>query len=453
MGRDRNDGREGGLDPLMKPRPSIPSASALLLSVLTVLALAAPASGAPRTLLVDGATVRSVPAGGAAIAGEDARPQAAAALAASAARAPATDQAKSKKKKKKPTKPVYDLAVIRRAIKAAGGPPERSFDARAALTSADAVLRAAAKTSQARRELEGLLKNTTTMARGNRITADRMLMLTETLRRNAEWWKLGRATASGQRVQFVGSEMVWQLYPGSGIQLQWLGTFGRGNELVYSGAKAVPQLAILVDEALRLAVPRAGGIAWEYFFPFGGGSPPWASGMAQATGIQVLSRAAGPTKLGRPELLTAAKAALALLRTPPPTGVQVLDETGSHYLIYSFAPGLKVLNAMNQTVNGLYAYVLAAPDDIDARLMLLDGLRWLDTNLPRFDTGKWSLYSLGGAQSTSHYHGVATGFLKTLCALLNTDAKTPGGGPTGAYPAANVCAKAAAFQAYAQARG
>ncbi len=79
--------------------------------------------------------------------------------------------------------------------------------------------------------------------------------------------------------------------------------------------------------------------------------------MAQATGIQVFSRAAG--SLGRPELLEEAKSALGILRTPPPSGVQVVDPTGTHFLIYSFAPSMKVLNAMTQTVNGLYAYVLA----------------------------------------------------------------------------------------------
>lgn len=409
-------------------------------------AACAPVSAAPRVLLVDGTSVRSTPARGAELAGADAPPAASAEVTASAARASAP-----KKQTKKKAKPPYDLTVIRKAINKAGGPPNRRYDARAALTSADRVLRAAKASSQARRELTGVFKYVTIMARGNRITADRMLMLTETLRRNAEWWALGRATASGQRVQFVGSEMLWQLYPGSGMQLQWLGTFGRGNSLFYSGAASVASLGALVDEALKLAVPRAGGIAWEYFFPFGGGNPPWVSGMAEATGIQVLSRAAGPTKLAKPALIETAKSAMGILRTPAPTGVQVIEPTGTHFLIYSFSSA-KVLNAMTQTVNGLYAYVLANPADVDARLMLLDGLRWLDTNVGRYDTGKWTLYQLGGAQADVHYHTVAKDFLKTLCALLNTDANTPGGGPTGAYPSATICAAAETWTKYLQAR-
>ncbi|MFN7132392.1 MAG: D-glucuronyl C5-epimerase family protein [Myxococcales bacterium] len=414
------------------------------------LAGAAPAlAAAPSQLLVRGSQVTSVPALGAEI-GTDAPPSAVgtsrAATTAPTGRPMASAARAPKKPKKKKAKSI-DLTVIRKAINAAGGPPTARYDARAALTSADRVRRAAKSKSQARRELDGLLKTTTTMARGNRITRDRLPMLTATLQRNAQWWKLGRGTASGQRIQFDGSQVLWQLYPGLGLQLQWLGTFGRGNSLYYTpGPTAKAQLAALIAEAQALRVPRAGGTAWEYFFPFDGGSPPWVSGMAQATGVQVFSRAAG--SLARPELLEEAKTAQGILRTPPPSGVQVVDATGTHFLIYSFAPNLKVLNAMTQTVNGIYAYVLAQPADVDARLMLLEGLRWLDSNVDRYMTGSWSLYSLGGAKATSHYQVVARDFLRTLCALLNKDATTAGGGPTGAYPATKICAASATLTKY-----
>lgn len=395
----------------------------------------ASSAGSPATaLLVKGQRIVHVATPGAELAGLDAAPSTA------ATSRPIASAARKRGKS-------IDLAVIRRAINKLGGPPNRKYAARAALTSADRVRRASKPKSQARRELDGLLKTTTTMARGNRITVARLPMLTETLTRNAQWWKLGRGTASGQRVQFDGSQVLWQLYPGVGLQLQWLGTFGRGNALYYTpGPTAKTQLAGLISEAQALQVPRADGTAWEYFFPFGGGSPPWVSGMAEATGIQVFSRAAGT--LSRPELLEQAKAALGILKAPPPTGVQVVDPTGTHFLIYSFAPGQKVLNAMTQTVNGLYAYVLAQPADVDARLLLLEGLRWLDSNVDRYMTGSWSLYALGGPKATAHYQVVARDFLKTLCALLNKDAQTPGGGPTGAYPSATICKAAETLTKY-----
>lgn len=423
-------------------------ATAVLASAIACLALAFAndASASARTakvLVLDGSTIRSKTLPGAELAGADAAPSpGAGTVAASAARA----APKKKKAKKKP----YDLTVIRKAINNAGGAPNRRLDARAALTSVDRVFRASPKDSQAKRELENVLKNTTIMARGNRITAGRMLMLTETLKRNAQWWKQRQSTGSGQRVLFAGSQMVWQYYPGSGMQLQWLGTFGSGNGLYYSGAAHTGELKSLVDEAIRLAVPRAGGIAWEYFFPFGGGSPPWVSGMAEATGIQVFSRAS--SKLAVPNYLTIARTAMTILKTPPPTGVQLVDSTGTFFLIYSYAPGEKVLNAMNQTVNGLYAYVLAAPDDVDARLLLLGGLQWLDANVNRYDTGKWTLYQLGGPAADVHYHTVAKDFLKTLCALLKTDATTPGGGPSGAFPSTRICAAADTWTKYLEAK-
>lgn len=425
----------------MTTRPSHPRRLApavlLLLSLAAlgggVVPLAAASAAAPSQLLVKGSHVERVPALGADLVGVDAAPPA-------HAPRPAATAARARGKS-------IDLRVVRKAINRVGGPPDRKFAARAALTSADRVRRAAKRKSQARTELDGLLKTTTTMARGNRITAARLPMLTATLSRNAQWWKLGRSTAAGQRIQFDGSQVLWQLYPGLGLQLQWLGTFGRGNALYYTpGPTAKTELAALVTEAQALQVPRGGGTAWEYFFPFDGGSPPWVSGMAESTGIQVLSRAA--TTLGKPELLEAAKSAMKILETAPPTGVEVVDPTGTHFLIYSFAPGQKVLNAMTQTVNGLYAYVLAQPADVDARLLLLEGLRWLDANVDRYMLGDWSLYALGGPKATAHYQVVARDFLKTLCALLNKDAATPGGGPSGAYPSAKICAASTTLTKY-----
>src|SRR5919202_670732 len=38
----------------------------------------------------------------------------------------------------------------------------------------------------------------------------------------------------------------------------------------------------LAEALMSRSVVRAGGLAWEYYFRFGGGRPPWVSGMAQA---------------------------------------------------------------------------------------------------------------------------------------------------------------------------
>ena len=105
----------------------------------------------------------------------------------------------------------------------------------------------------------------------------------------------GPLLTSGRRVGFEGSQIVWQYYPGAGIQIQVLGTFGKVNALWSSRQNTA--LGAAVDELLPLAAERAGGLAWEYYFPYGAGKAPWVSCLAQGTALQALSRAA--TRLNR----------------------------------------------------------------------------------------------------------------------------------------------------------
>ena len=92
------------------------------------------------------------------------------------------------------------------------------------------------------------------------------------------------------RVSFPPSKIVWEHYPGQGIEIQWLGTFGEANGYYLSGHENA-NLRQLLDEVIPLATKRAGGIAWEYLFRFDGGAPPWTSGLSQGTALQVLARA------------------------------------------------------------------------------------------------------------------------------------------------------------------
>jgi hypothetical protein len=264
--------------------------------------------------------------------------------------------------------------------------------------------------STRRRQLDAVLSNTRAIAAGGLLTAQRAPAVFLTLNRNRAWWAASPLLRYGQRVMFPGSQLVWQYYPGQGIQIQWLGTFGRANGLFEAKTRDA-ELRALLDEALGLAVPRAGGIAWESLFSFDGGRPPWVSALSQATGIQALSRAAA--RMQEPRYFEGARAALGIFRVAPPEGVRVDTPVGAYYLQYSFNAGLHILNGFVQALNGLYDFAAFA-NDPDGRALFAAGEAQARLEVPMFDTGGWSLYQ-PGKESDLGYHELLIDFLRGLC--------------------------------------
>jgi hypothetical protein len=206
---------------------------------------------------------------------------------------------------------------------------------------------------------------------------------------------------------------VWQYYPGAGIQIQVLGTFGKLNALWSSRRNST--LSRAVDELLPLAAERAGGLAWEYYFPYRDGRAPWVSGLAQGTALQALSRAASRLDR-REEILPVASRGLALFEQPAPEGVRVSVGDGAHYAQYSFEPRLRVINGFVQSLVGLHDYARIAADG-RARALFEDGERRARREVPTYDTGAWSLYSRGTVKRESDlgYHTLLRDFLTSLC--------------------------------------
>jgi hypothetical protein len=273
-------------------------------------------------------------------------------------------------------------------------------------TLGDALAAHDALSGTRRAELGAVIATTDAMAAGGRFSPSRLEPIFQTLARNSEWWSEGDLLTSGQRVSFNGSRLIWQYYPGQGIQLQMLANFGHANALW--SARRRTRLRELLGELVPLAADRGGFPAWEYYFRFGGGAPPWTSGLSQGTAVQSLGRAG--VLLGDPALTDLAARALALFERPPPTGVQ---KDGGHYLIYTFAPDLLVLNAHLQATIGLYDFAQLTADP-RAQALYEAGAAWSRANVPRYDTGKWSLYSLE-RESDLGYHQLVTTFLTNLC--------------------------------------
>jgi hypothetical protein len=276
-------------------------------------------------------------------------------------------------------------------------------------------------------ELGAVLANVQQIAAQGGFTPSRLPALFMTLARNRQWWTTGPLLGADQRVSFPETKLVWEYYPGQGIQIQWLGTFGEANGYYLSGHQN-NALQELLEEAIPLATARAGGIAWEYLFHFDGGAPPWTSGLSQGTALQVLARAYA--RFHDTVYLETAQRALGIFEKAPPAGVRAAMKPGVWYVQYTYAPRDLILNGFIQALVGIYDYTKLSGDPRGARLFEAGDAQGR-VAVPRYDTGGWSRYDQS-SESTLSYHELLTEFLVHLCE--RTEAGPPlapaGVGPT-----------------------
>ena len=268
-------------------------------------------------------------------------------------------------------------------------------------------------------QLRYVLVSVESLALRRRLGATRMPVAFLQLERNRRYWPRLPYPAPGDQVSFRRSEILFQYFPGQGLQLHPLSTFKKANHLhgfcERREATCDPAaLRLILDEMTALAVRRGRGfIAWEYLFGFGGGTPPWMSGMAQATGIQALGRAA--QLLDAPEYAETARRALGAFDARPPSGVRTTGPGGGvHYLQYSFAPRLYIFNAFLQSLIGLYDFDRVVGDERAKRLFDAAEPEARE-EVPMSDVGDWSRYSYAGNESNRDYHELLREFLQSMC--------------------------------------
>jgi hypothetical protein len=297
-----------------------------------------------------------------------------------------------------------------------------------------------------RAELANVLGGLDALAATQQLTVARMPLAFLTLERNITQWRTRPYPASGERMTFGRDPAVFQYFPGRGVQFHALATAGVANALAkpcQAAAAAIraraatraarraverrvgvvrppavhevawgncrpDRLRATLDRLVELSSRRGGFTAWEYQFAFGGGSPPWISAMTQATAAQALAR--GADALGEEQYRATALGALGAFETPPPVGVAQRHE----YLMYSFSPGLHILNGNLQSLIGLHdlAELTASPR---AQELFAAGEQYSRGTVSSYDTGAWSRYSLAGREATLSYHELVTGFLDGLC--------------------------------------
>ena len=348
-------------------------------------------------------------------------------------------------------------------------------------------------------ELGSVITTVNQLAAHGLLSASRMAPVFLELQRNTQWWSRTSAApapeptdnhvpskttacttagriAAGPRVEFKGDPLTLQYYPGSGLRLQPLANFGKANAL-YNACKGIntapgtpcepDALRALLDRLVATAVHRGGFLAWEYYFPFGGGKPPWVSGIATGSALSALSRSAslfteleqqqpqplptppqptggttpaagGPQQAPEPPAhdsafyLDIARQAVPVYAHAAPLGIRASGPRGNHYLIYSFDSHMRVGNAFLESLIGLWDYWQISGDK-QARSLFVRGDREAKHELPLYDTGAWTLYSLGGAESDLNYQRVIRDFAEGLCERTKDTA---------------YCSKAAAFDKY-----
>ena len=220
---------------------------------------------------------------------------------------------------------------------------------------------------------------------------------------NTRWFTSRWDQKAGTDVVDYSDGTWYRAFPGIGFQFHPLENFGKLNNFV--AQKNDARADELAQSLLARSVGRGGGLAWEYYFRFGSGRPPWVSGMAQAVAAQALARAGA--RLGDPQLTAASRR---VYKTVPALTRQVT--TGPWIRLYSFS-GLTVLNAQLQTIVSLQDYATQTGDEAAASLasQLQSATEAL---LPRFDTGYWSLYSLDGDEAPLEYHKYVVRLLTIL---------------------------------------
>jgi D-glucuronyl C5-epimerase-like protein len=230
-------------------------------------------------------------------------------------------------------------------------------------------------------------------ALGKSMTAPRALALFGQLRANDDYFARHDAPRGGTDIADADG-IVYRYFAGRCFEFHPLANFSALNGR--ATGKDVAGTERLGAALIARAVPRGGGVAWEYYFAYGGGRPPWVSGMAQSVAAQAFSRAAS--------LVTDQSAAFsheAAVAFKPVPRLTTKVAAGPWIRLYSFS-SISVLNAQLQSVLSLETYAKASNDSAAATLVA-QMKQAAAATVSRFDTGYWTDYSLGGGPTPLSY--------------------------------------------------
>jgi hypothetical protein len=236
-----------------------------------------------------------------------------------------------------------------------------------------------------------------------KLTTPRAIAVVGQLAENDNWFAR-RGPPPNQTDIADGDGVVYRYFSGRCFEFHPLANFGALNADIAGGK--TDAATSLANALVERAVPQTGGgLGWEYYFNFSSGRAPWLSGMAQAVAAQAFTAAAA----GDASLAATAAGAY---RTISSRHLLTQVPAGPWIRLYSFTP-LVVLNAQLQTVISLQNYATASGNNGAGALAARMQAAAVAT-LPRFDTGYWSDYSLGGDPAPISYEQYVTQLLHKL---------------------------------------
>src|SRR4051794_16098087 len=226
---------------------------------------------------------------------------------------------------------------------------------RASLRQTMSVLRALDTPSKRSRydQLAAQLVTMAAIADRGALTAERFPALFHQLDANRIWFAAKGPPGALSRVHVGADPIVYGYFPGSGLVIHPLFNWSQANS--YWFAKDYARMQQLIDALAPLVVPQPGGWAtWEYLFDYGNGKAPWRSAMPHAVAMQALVRASQAT--GNPGDLALAQRLAPGLGVPTTSGGLLSPDGSRWWPLYSFDPGLRVLNGDLQVLVSLYDY-------------------------------------------------------------------------------------------------
>ncbi len=160
---------------------------------------------------------------------------------------------------------------------------------------------------------------------------------------------------------------------------------------------------------------------WEYRNTL---KAPWYSGLAQGQGISLLLRAHAQT--GCAKYQQAAEQAFVSLTKPIAKGGVLFEDDEQNLWIeeYLVDPPTHILNGFMWALWGVFDFWIARAD-ASAKQIFDRGVQTLLHNLPRFDTGYWSLYEQSGTRlkmlASPFYHRLHIVQLRVMASLTGND--------------------------------